>query len=82
MSYPLIWTDKGSQADHPRISKKLGYFANTSDVFLPIFGAEAQVAIKACPHIIAIKSVGRNTLSTKIIFKSHTNTCLARTRKT
>src|SRR6266436_720475 len=50
------------RGDHAGIGEELGHFANAADVFGPVLGAEAEIAIQAHTNVITVEAVSMFSL--------------------
>jgi len=53
---------KTAETDLSAIGEEFRYFGYSSDVFLSILFAEAQIAIQATPDVVAVQTVSWNTV--------------------
>lgn len=60
-----VGADESGDGKSTRISKELGNFSNTANVFDSVFFAEAQVLVQTKTNVVAIKSVAHDALFKK-----------------
>lgn len=46
--------DETCDANQPGIRKQFGHLSNAADVFLAVFGGEAQILVKAMANVVAV----------------------------
>ena len=56
----LEWRHEGAESDHSGVGEKFSDLCHASDVLLAVLLREAQVLVQAGPHVVAVKTVGRN----------------------
>ncbi len=74
--------DERAQHDHARLQKEARHFRHAPDIFRAIVVAEAEVAIQAAAHIIAVEREGAKALRAQLPLQRIRERALARSRKT
>src|SRR5690606_37812025 len=49
--------DEGGEHDGAGVDEELGHLAGAADVLLAVFGREAEVAVEAVAHVVAVEHV-------------------------
>lgn len=74
--------DKAGDANEPSVGEQFGHLSDTTDVFLAVFGREAQVLVQAVADVVSIQRVARDSMRHKVLLQGKTDGSLPGARQT
>lgn len=74
--------DETGDAHQPSVCKQSGHLGDTPDVFLAVYGGEAQILVQAVANVVSVQRVARDSMGHEVLFQGKTDGSLPSTRQT